>query len=51
MEFQKRIEAYRTSMSLAKSMLNKGIITKENYDKIDKIMTKRYGLSSYTIFR
>lgn len=50
-KLQEKIEAYRLAMSLAKSMLNKGIITQENYDKIDKIMTKKYGLSSSTIFR
>jgi len=50
-DIKDKIIAYRTAMSLAKSMLDKGIITEGNYAKIDTIMTKKYGLSSSTIFR
>lgn len=46
-----RIANYRASMSLAKEMLENGIISAEEYAKIDTIMAKKYGLSSCTIFR
>lgn len=44
------IVRYRIAMSMAKSMLNKGIITEEEYAKIDTIMAKNAGLSLDTIF-
>ena len=50
-EYERKIISYRTVMSLAKSMLNQGIITAEEYAEIDTIMAKKYGLSSCTIFR
>lgn len=33
---------YGISMSIVKSMLNKGILTPQEYKKIDTIMTKKY---------
>ena len=51
MEITQRILAYRQAMSLAKAMLQRGIITAEEYAEIDTIMTKKYGLFSTTIFR
>ena len=50
-DYLQSIVRYRIAMSMAKSMLNKGIITEEEYAKIDTIMAKKYGLSSCTIFR
>ncbi len=50
-EYQKRLIAYQFAMSLARSMLSQGIITEEEYHKIDAIMTKRHGISPGTIFR
>ena len=50
-EVKEKIIAYRQAMSLAKTMLERGIITAEEYDKIDKIMTNKYGVFSCTIFR
>lgn len=50
-EFYKNISSYRMAMSLAKELISRGIITKEEYSEIDKIMTKKYGVSSSTIFR
>ena len=41
--------AYMVTMSLAKSMLNKGIINEEEYNKIDTIMLKKYDLNSCTL--
>lgn len=49
-ELTKKITAYRTAISIIKSILIQGIITKEEYRKIDTMLTKKYGLSSYTIF-
>ena len=49
-DYLQRIVRYRIAMSMAKSMLNKGIITKEEYAKIDTIMTKKYEVHSFTIF-
>ena len=49
-DYLQRIVRYRIAMSMAKSMLNKGIITKEEYAKIDTIMTENAELSLDTIF-
>ena len=34
--------SYRVSMTIAKSMLKRGLITPKEYAKIDTIMIKRY---------
>ena len=49
-DYLQSIVRYRIAMSMAKSMLNKGIITEEEYAKIDTIMTKNAELSLDTIF-
>ena len=49
-DYLQRIVRYRIAMSMAKSMLNKGIITEEEYAKIDTIMTKNAELSLDTRF-
>lgn len=49
-DYLQRIVRYRIAMSMAKSMLNKEIITEEEYAKIDTIMTKNAELSLDTIF-
>jgi hypothetical protein len=38
----RRERDYGISMSIVKSMLNKGILTPQEYKKIDTIMTKKY---------
>lgn len=50
-DINERIISYRMAMSLAKSMQSRGIISAEEYHKIDTIMTKKYGVSSSTIYR
>lgn len=50
-EYKKKIAAYRTAMSIVKSMLNEGVITAKEYAIIDTMMAEKYGLSSCTIFR
>ena len=49
--YKEKIIAYREAMSLAKKMLERGIISSEENGKIEKIMTKKYGLNSSTIVR
>lgn len=48
-DLRERVIAYRTTMSMVKGMLLDGVITEEEYRKIDTIMTNRYGLSSCTM--
>ena len=50
-EYMKKVEAYRVAMSIAKSMLVRGIISEQEYKTIDNIMTKKHGLSLFSIFR
>ena len=50
-DLQYRIERYRAAMSLANEMLTKNVISQEEYAVIDTIMTKKYGVTSSTIFR
>lgn len=44
-DYRESLVAYRTAMSLAGGMLAEGIITVEDYDKIDRIIANKYGLS------
>ena len=46
-----KVSDYRRTMSFVKSMKIRGIISEKEYDKIDTIMTKKYGISSVSIFR
>ena len=48
---QERIAAYQRVMAMVRSMVLQGIISEREYGKIDTIMTKKFGLSSSTIFR
>lgn len=50
-DLKRRVASYQLAMSFARGLLEKGIITREEYRKIDTIMTKRHGLSSSSIFR
>lgn len=51
MELKDRVARYQFSMSMARTMLARGILTDEKYREIDAMMTKRHGLSSSTIYR
>ena len=42
---------YQTVMAWVRSLLDDGIISKAEYHKIDTMMTKKYGISSCSIFR
>lgn len=50
-DLRSRIEHYRAAMAMATEMLRKRLISEEEYAIIDTIMTKKYGLTSSTIFR
>ena len=50
-KLSEKIIAYRTAVSIVKSMLVQGIISAEEYRKIDTMLAEKYGLSSCTIFR
>lgn len=50
-ELYQRLAAYQAAMALARSMLRKGIISQEDYRKIDTIIANKHGISSCTIFR
>ena len=50
-EYLEKVLAYRFAISLAAHMLSEGIISEEEYHKIDTIMAKKHGIFPGTIFR
>ena len=50
-KYFENIYAYSLSMRMAKTMLKEGIISEEDYVKIDKIIADKYGINSCSIFR
>ena len=50
-EMYQRLTAYQTAMTLARNMLQRGIINEDDYRKIDTIIAKKHGISSCSIFR
>lgn len=50
-EMQERIAAYQRMMAMVRSMVLQGVISEREYEKIDTIIAKKFGLSSSTIFR
>ena len=50
-ELYQRLTAYQTAMTLARNMLQQGIINEDDYRKIDTIIAKKHGISSCSIFR
>lgn len=51
MEYKERVAVYRLAMSIAKTMLQRGIISDKEYGVIDRLMAEKYGISSSSIFR
>ena len=41
---------YRMAMSMARELVNRGIISEEEYDQIDRIIANKYGLTSGSLF-
>ncbi len=50
-EYRNRLESYLASMHQAKRMLTMGILTSEDYAKIDTITAEKYGISSCSLYR
>lgn len=50
-DFVKRLEAYHMAMGIARSLLAKGIISADDYKRIEGVMAEKYGLSKRSIFR
>ena len=42
---------YKTTMAMAKTMLKNGLISTEEYNEIDTIIAKKYGLDLSVIYR
>lgn len=49
--YREKLEGYLASMLQAKRMLSMGILTPEDYDKMDTIMREKYGISSCSLYR
>ena len=50
-DYRAKLEDYLASMLQAKRMLAMGILTPEDYAKIDTIIAKKYGISSCSLYR
>lgn len=50
-EYYEALFAYKSAMAQADAMLRKGLLSKEEYDIIDTMMAKKYGLCSCSLFR
>jgi len=49
--YRTNLESYLASMMQAKKMLSEGILTPEDYAKIDTIIADKYGVSSCSLYR
>ena len=49
--YRAKLESYLASMLQAKRMVSMGILTPEDYAKIDTIIAKKYGISSCSLYR
>ena len=50
-DYRAKLEDYLASMLQAKRMLAMGILTPEDYAKIDTIIAKKYGIYSCSLYR
>ncbi len=50
-DYELRLNRYRTSLSVFRSMLGSGTLTESDYDKICDILADKYGISLCSIFR
>lgn len=48
--YNERIIAFRLAMSMANTMLKRGIISNDDYKKIQQVMAEKYGISLSSIF-
>lgn len=49
--YRANLESYLASMLQAKKMLSQGVLTPEDYAKIDTIIADKYGISSCSLYR
>ena len=49
--YRANLESYLASMLQAKKMLSQGVLTPEDYIKIDTIIAEKYGISSCSLYR
>lgn len=49
-ELYKKVMEYRITLSIAKEMLNSGIISADDYHILCTVFAEKYGLKSSTIF-
>jgi hypothetical protein len=49
--YRAKLEGYLAAMLQAKRMLSMGILTPEDYTKIDTMMVEKYGISSCSLYR
>jgi len=50
LEYYKALTAYKASMKQAKTMLEFGLISAEDYSKINTRIAQKYGVESCSIF-
>ena len=49
-EFYKDLTSYKTSLKQAKTMLERGLISADDYAKIDTKLAQKYGINSCSIY-
>ena len=49
--YEQRLINYHLSMSVIRTMLKRGLISRKEYDNIDTIIAKKHGVSLCSIFR
>ena len=49
--YRSKLESYLASMMQAKKMLSQGVISSDDYIKIDTIIAEKYGISSCSLYR
>ena len=49
--YRANLESYLASMMQAKKMLSNGVISSDDYIKIDTIIAEKYGISSCSLYR
>lgn len=50
-EFYLRVDAYRRAMCAADRLLKLGVITQDDYEQIDALISAKYGLFPRSIYR
>ena len=49
--YRANLESYLAAMTQAKKMLSQGIVSSDDYIKIDTIIAEKYGISSCSLYR